>query len=312
MSGRSGLLVGIDGGGSKTVALLAGRSAVVLGRGIAGPSNYQAIGAEAAGAALTAAVRAAYADAGLPFVPPDAICLGLAGVYRPEDQAFIQTWAATELPGTAVRTVNDAALVLAAGTPDDWGVAIICGTGSIALGRSSEGAAVRAGGWGYLLGDEGSGYAIGVAALRAVVRGYDGRGPATALTGVILAHWGLPDPPALVKRVYRDALARAEIAALAELVDATAAAGDPVAQEILAAAADELALAAAAVVAGLGVAPPIPCALAGGVIIKGEALRSRFLAAVQARGLRLHPITAVVEPAAGAVRLAQQWAEGRV
>ena len=133
-----------------------------------------------------------------------AVGLGLAGVDRPEDRALFEGWAAGRFGGAPVVIANDAELVLAAGTPDGWGIALISGTGSIVFGRSPHGEMARAGGWGHILGDEGSGYAIGVEALRAVMRAFDGRGPATALTDAVLLHWSLKTPPDLVGRVYRD------------------------------------------------------------------------------------------------------------
>lgn len=301
---RDPLILGLDGGGSKTLALLADASGRVLGRGAAGSSNYQNIGAPAAWAALDAAIAAAFADAGLSPRPLDAVCLGLAGVDRPEDRTLFEGWAAERFGGAPAVIANDAEIVLAAGTPAGWGVALISGTGSIVFGRHPSGAMARAGGWGHILGDEGSGYAIGLAALRAVMAAFDGRGPTTALTDAVLAHWGLAAPPDLVGRVYREDVGATDIAGLARLVDAAAAAGDGVALEILRGAGHDLAITVEAVARRLDLPAPIPCALAGGVVVHGVQARAAFLAAAAARGLALAPITPVPEPAQGAVRLA--------
>jgi N-acetylglucosamine kinase-like BadF-type ATPase len=200
---------------------------------------------------------------------------------------------------------NDAELVLAAGTPAGWGLALICGTGSIVYGRSPDGRLTRADGWGHLLGDEGSGYAIGLAGLRAVMRAYDGRGSASALTEAILDRWALAAPPDLVSRVYRELQGKQQIAALASTVEDVAVEGDPIAQQILAAAGLELALAAHAVAERLELANPIPCALAGSVIVQGRIVRWEFEMAATQLGLELMPIATVPEPAVGAVRLAR-------
>ncbi len=303
------LLLGLDGGGSKTLALLADADGRLLGRGTAGASNYQGVGAPAAQAALEQAIAAAFVEAGLSLTLPQAACFGLAGVGRPEDKAMLRAWLDWRLPGVPVAIVNDAELILAAGTPAGWGVGLICGTGSIALGRAADGRMARAGGWGYLLGDEGSGYDVGRAALRAVMRSYDGRNPQTALTPAVLAHWGLTAPPDLVTRVYQPPLHPADLAALAMVVETTAAQGDEVARGILREAGGELALAARAVIRGLNLPEPTPCALAGGVIIKGQAMQALFLAAAEALGLQLDPVTPVVEPAQGALRLARWLVE---
>ena len=306
-------VLGIDGGGSKTLALVAGVDGQVLGRGEAGPSNYQVIGLEAALSSLEAATEAALASAGRNLRDLGAACVGLAGVARPADHERLVAWAAHSLPGVPITIANDAQLVMAAGTPRGWGVALICGTGSIVMGSSPDGRTARAGGWGYLLGDEGSGYAIGLAALRAVMRAYDGRGPQTVLVDAVLGHTGLDDPAGLVARTYvpaagaraaASAARPAQIAALAELVDAASLAGDGVAHDILQEAGRELALAVWAVVRRLELAGAVPCGLAGGVIVKGAALRAAFMEAATVLGCELAPLTLVSEPARGAIALA--------
>ena len=305
------LLIGVDGGGSKTVVLLADSECHVLGRAAGGPSNYQVVGQQAAGAALSQTIRAAFAEANLELCAPAAICLGLSGVDRPADQAVIQAWVNEEMPGTPAAIVNDAELVLAAGTPEGWGVALICGTGSIAYGCTPGGQAARAGGWGYLLGDEGSGYAIGMAALRAVARASDGRAPQTTLTRAILEHWSLTAPQELIGRIYQGRIPTQEIAALARLVDTAASDQDRVAQSILQEAGHELALAVSAVAQKLEMRGSVPCAHAGSVIVKGQFIARMFLDAATAMGLHLDPVTPVTEPAQGALRLAHALAQAR-
>src|SRR5581483_5378036 len=125
--------------------------------------------------------------------------------------------------------------------PEGWGVALVAGTGSMAFARAPDGRTARAGGWGYLLGDEGSGYALALAALRAVVRDADGRGPATRLTSRLLAHFGAVLAQDLVRLVYGGGVDRAALAAVAPYVLEAAAAGDEVAAEIMAGQAEELA-----------------------------------------------------------------------
>jgi N-acetylglucosamine kinase-like BadF-type ATPase len=299
-------VLGVDGGGSKSTALIAAADAidVVLGRGMAGGSNYQTIGADAMFAALSTAIDAACAEAGINRSLIDAVCLGLAGADRAADRALLRDWAAGIFPAARVRIVNDAMLLLSAGNADGWGLALISGTGSIAYGRAPDGATGRAGGWGSIFGDEGSGYAIGVAALRAVTHAADGRGSATELTAAVLAHWSLPDASALINRVYRHNASRAEIAALARLVDAAAQHGDVIADDIMRTAASELATAAAAVVRALNLRGPIPCSLAGGVLLGSARLRDYTLAACAGYGLAFAPVSHVSEPARGALRIA--------
>ncbi len=303
-------LMGIDGGGTKTQALLADENGRVLGKGVASASNFQVIGHLAAQAAIQEAMDAAWAAADLSPQPLHGFCLGLAGVDRPVERALFHEWAAQIQPQAQVVMVHDAVLVLAAGTPAGWGLALICGTGSIVHGCSPSGQLARADGWGHLLGDEGSGYAVGLAALRAAMRAYDGRGPATALSAALLERWGLATTTDLVPRVYRELQGKHEIAALAATVEMVAAQGDPLARSILATTGHELALAAKAVIGQLQLTGPVPCALAGGVIVAGRIVRQQFESAAWQLGLNLDPITPVPEPAIGAIRLAQAAAAG--
>ncbi len=302
-------LIGVDGGGSKTTALVARPDGTILGRGSADCSNYRAVGPESACQAIDQALRAAFTGAGLTFDPAavSMACFGLAGVDRPDDEAPVQAWAEQLWPGMPVRYVNDARLVLAAGTPEGWGLALICGTGSIAYGRTPQGAFTRAGGWGYLLGDEGSGYDIGRAALRRVARAADGRAPQTALTGLVLDHWSLEKPQDLIRFVYRPEIPRKEIAALAVLVEQAASQGDPAALEIVERAGDELAAAVRVVASRMDFRGPTPCALAGGVLVQGARVAGAFLASAARQGLALEPVQKVAEPAYGAVLLAREF-----
>jgi N-acetylmuramic acid 6-phosphate etherase len=310
-SAAEDLVLGIDGGGTRTVAFLATPSAdgwKLLGRGEAGPSNQKAVGVSAALAALDAAVREAFAATGQPRRPVRAACLGLAGAGQPADQEVIRGWATRVGLAATVEVTADAALLLAAGTPDGWGVAVVAGTGSMTFARSADGRTARAGGWGPLMGDEGSGYGIALEGLRAAVRAADGRGPATQLTEHLLAALKLTRPEELVGAVYGSD--RTSLAALAPVVLQAAAAGDATADAIVARAADELAAAAAAAARQLGLGPAFPVALAGGLFVSSADFRQRFLAALAGRGLRADPITTVTEPAEGAVRLALERSPG--
>ncbi len=302
----STLLLGIDGGGTKTLALLANSDGTVLGRSQAASSNYHKVGAPAALAALDEVIGAVFAAAHLPPTPVAAICLGLSGVDRPEDLAVFRPWLAARHPGAASVIVNDAELVLAAGAPEGWGVAVICGTGSICVGRNRAGHSARADGWGNILGDEGSGFAMGLAALRAVMRAHDGRGPTTMLTQTVLAAWSLQRPEQLVQRVYTEQASPMEIAALSVLVSQAAENGDPLALEIMARTARELAVSIQAVTRRLGLVDATPCGLAGGVLTKNQRMAGLLKEATHGLGLQLSPVTLVHEPAQGALRLAQR------
>jgi len=293
------LSLGIDGGGTGTVALLA-RDGAVIGRGESGPANARAVGAARALAALDEAVGRAFAAAGVGRVGVGSACLGLAGL----DRDAVLNWAERVRLARRVEVVADAALLLAAGTPDGWGLAIVAGTGSIVWGRAADGREERAGGWGYLLGDEGSAYAVALAALRAVTHAADGTGPATALTERLVGPLGIGGPRDLVALVHGGPLDRAALAGLAPLV-LDCAAADPVAADLVTTQARHLARQAGAAARRLGCdGQPFPLALAGGLLLGSDGYRRRVLEGLAEEGLRPDPVTPVAEPAQGAVRLA--------
>jgi N-acetylmuramic acid 6-phosphate etherase len=305
------LYLGIDGGGTSTIALLA-RAApgadppwTVLGRGESGPSNLQAVGTATALLALDDAVGRAFAAAGVERGTAAAAWLGLAGAGRPEDQALVRSWADRAGLARIITVSGDTPLLLAAGTPAGWGVALVAGTGSMAFARAPDGSTARAGGWGHLLGDEGSGYALALAGLRAIARAADGRGPATRLTESFLREFRLSQPADLVGAVYRGGCDQAALAALAPLVLQAANDGDAVAEAVVNGAAGELADTALAAARPLGLERgPVPLALAGGLLLASSSYRRHVLEALAGRGLRAEPLTLVAEPAQGAVRLA--------
>jgi len=304
------LVLGIDGGATKTVAWLALRSgedeSSVVGRGMAGSANPQAIGFDAALASLDQAIAAAFEEAGVEPGPLAAAVLGLAGWDREQNARVLHRWAEERGLAARFRAVHDAIPLLVAGSPEGWGVALIAGTGSFAFGRTAAGRSVRAGGWGYLFGDEGSGYAIALAGLRAAAKSADGRAPATRLVDALLRRLDLREPPELIPTVYPFADDRARIASLADVVTQAAEQGDAQAQAILDDAAGELAAMVAAVARRLAFSGgTFPLALTGGVLLGSERLRTAVEARLTLRDWRPASIACVREPVAGAVRMAQ-------
>ncbi len=297
------LLLGIDGGGSKTHVLLADHAGNVLGSGTAPSSNYQAVGMAAAITAVQQAIAAARVDAGIdPQTEIAVACVGLAGVDRAGDRALWEAHLVREPIARRVVLRNDAQVLLAAGTPDGWGLALICGTGSICYGCAPDGRTARAGGWGYLLGDEGSGYDIALHALRLATQTADGRADARALLHAVLTHWQLAEPRQLIAQVYRPGVGRADIAPLASVVVALAAAGDHHATQIVLHSAHELARLIRAVVGQLHLHAP-PLALGGGVLGASALLQRAVLGHA---GVVLGPPQYVGQPARGAIVLAQR------
>jgi N-acetylglucosamine kinase-like BadF-type ATPase len=241
-------VLGIDVGGSKTVCLLADEQGQIVASGREEGANLQGAGELALEKVLHTVMEKTIADR---EVRPAAICLGIAGVDRAADEAVVRSIMKRIGYKAKILVVNDALIALQAGIGDGPGIVIVSGTGSIAYGRNSTGEAARAGGWGYVLGDEGSGYWIGRLALRAVVRHADGRGRPTGLTPKLLGHFHAQRAAELIHKIYHEEVGPRAIAALAKYVQDARDEGDVVASAILAQAADELITAGTAVMTRL-------------------------------------------------------------
>lgn len=309
------LVLGIDGGGTKTVAWLAecGDSSlrnkdVVLGKGLAGPSNQRAVGPVMALNNLDAAIESAFADAGLPRTTVAAACLGLAGADRDSDRKVIEDWARIARVAATVEVVNDAVPLLHVDQGDGCGVALIAGTGSLAWGRNAAGQTVRSGGWGYLFSDEGSAFSIGRAVLNAVSRAVDGRGEQTCLVADVIGHLQLSSPQEIVTAVYSHEVPRAVVANMAALGFTAAARRDNVAMEILHQAAAELAAMAVVTARRVELQSMLSLALTGSVLIQNPEFRQQVTAGIEASDVNLAKTTVVEDAVAGAVNIARQLA----
>lgn len=308
------LILGVDGGGTKTVAWLAarqvGQEPSVIGRGASGPSNIQAVGVDEAIRNLEQAISAAFDDGCTSAGTVAAAVLGLAGSDRDANREIFRRWADERRLARRLRVVNDARPIIAAGSPEGWGIGLICGTGSFCFGQSVDGRSTRAGGWGYLFGDEGSGYAIALAGLRAAARSADGRGLSTALMPEMLKRLHLEDPAELIPKIYAMATDRAAIAALADVVTESAARHDEVAGRIVEEAADELSVMVHAVAKKLNLSTsPFPLALTGGALLGSELLLEHLQTRLNELGLHPAPVARVPDPVVGALKMAQADAE---
>ena len=242
------LFLGVDGGQSGTTALIGDESGRVVGAGRAGPCNVAGLGtgSEGGGARFAAAVgeslRSALEKVGLQEAVFEGACFGFSG--GPADKEALTH----DLVKASHRLVtHDAWIALAGATAGEPGVIAIAGTGSIAFGRNSDGRTARAGGWGYAFGDEGGAFDLVRQALRAALRHEEGWGPPTLLHELLLTASGAGDANDLLHRFYTADFPRERVAAFAPLVDQAAAAGDPIAQDILKNGAQALATLVAAV-----------------------------------------------------------------
>jgi glucosamine kinase len=282
-------VIGVDIGGSKThgIRSVDGRQ---VAEAVAGSANVAAVGPAAAGRQLDAL----FAQLGSGEV--DAVCAGAAGADGVESVGVVTRLISDRVPGARVSVVHDARLVLAA-EGLDAGVALIAGTGSVAWGRRADGTNARAGGWGHLLGDEGSGYRVALDAVRHALDRMDTGAPVDALTTALLVGCGLDTRDELIDFVYlrQD---RRYWADRARLVAALAEQDDPAAARIVATAADALATLARRVLDRLDL--PGPVVLGGGFAVHQPLLQQAVRDRLPGTEVRI----LAHAPAIGAVRLA--------
>jgi N-acetylglucosamine kinase-like BadF-type ATPase len=240
------LFLGVDGGQSGTAAVIGDETGRVLGRGEAGPCNHAAAGEGRAKLerAVTQSLAEACAAAGLDSagVEFEAACFGMSG--GPEDKEAIL---AGLVRANRLLVTTDAVIALAGATANGRGIIVIAGTGSIAFGRNTEGQTARAGGWGYIFGDEGGAFDVVRQAVRAALRMEEGWGAGTQLRAALLEAARAKSANELVHLFYTPEWPRPRVAALAPLVDAAANEGDSTAGELLNQAGAQLAVLAGAV-----------------------------------------------------------------
>ena len=280
--------LGVDGGGSKTLAVIVDAQGRECGRGRAGSANYASVGVEQALQNIHDAIQQASREVPCAF-PLTKAWLGLAGIDRSSDAALFSSYL-RELADFVLVT-NDAELLLSV-LGKEAGIVLIVGTGSIALARAQDGTVTRVGGWGHILGDEGSGYDIGRRGLQAAVRAADGRGKATLLLAHVLQSWQLHTAEDILEVVYT-VDSKAKVAQAAAFVTQAARQGDQVALEIIEQAADELALLVQTVTPSLS---QLPIVFGGGLLLHDDFFREHVLRRIQQKQV-IGPIMRVEHPA---------------
>jgi N-acetylglucosamine kinase-like BadF-type ATPase len=246
-------VIGVDGGGTKTLGIIADTSGNLLKSARRDSSNYLQVGIDKARENLISLLDELATSQNIGRNSVDSVCLGLAGAGRQEDRDTISTALRSGGLTTQLQIVPDFLIGLAAGTLSDPGIIVISGTGSVVFGVNKEGKTKRAGGWGHILADEGAGYQFGQEALKAVMRAYDKRGPRTKLTKKVLAALNLKHQDNLVKWSLSETggLSKPVVAELAPLVFEAYNEGDKVAGKIIDLACKGVALTVKAVVKGL-------------------------------------------------------------
>jgi len=301
------IVLGIDGGGSKTRVIVADEHGTRLGE-VVGPGSAVRPGeAEHSADVITAAVNDALASCEMMHVMPKVLCVGVAGAARePERQALWQALVEREVAEEVV-IHPDYSIALDDAFGEGPGILLISGTGSAAFGRGPNGQSARCGGWGPIFGDEGSGAWIGRRALSVVTASADGREPETALIGAILTAAQVNEPQELI--AWAAQATPALFASLAPVVTSVADGGDLRANAILSLAVEELVLHVRTLSRSLfgDERAATPVAFTGGMLIKGSTLRKRLEQRLRSAvpGAQVSGID--VDPARGAVRGALRY-----
>ena len=296
-------VAGIDGGASKTVAVIADCNGTILGEGRAGPSNYHNIGVHAATLAINEALKRARAKAGL-SAKPDIGVVALAGIDSKQDMITASRF--VKNAGIAKRSIviHDSVAAIHATTKGKPGIVVNSGTGSFAAGMNGEGTYARAGGWGYIAGDEGSAYEIGLNAIKMAFRSFDGREDDTELTEILKKRFLVKEIDGLVSKIYHDGLTVEQIAAVAHEVIRLAR-RDKVSRRILNEAGTQLGELVCTVAVRLNMTKlRFPVAAVGGNFRSGDCLMRALKSKVRTCCPRASVTYVHVEPALGSLTIA--------
>lgn len=303
---RAAYAAGVDGGATKTAVVLADERGTITAEAETGPSNFQIIGIERASRAIADGIQECCTRARCSPGLLRSVVAGVTGAGRPHDQERLRAALAAELAARGINpaldVMSDALIALEGAFGGEAGAILIAGTGSVAFAKMANGSVKRVGGWGRLLGDEGGGFAVGRAALAAVCRHLDGRGPATTLTQMVAAIHGLSSQEQIIRMIYEENF---DPSTLAPMVLEAAGRKDAVSAAIVATAAADLVDHVRALVPPAGkAAQPFRVALIGSMLAGTNALSGE----VRRRIAEDLPGVLVVEPkdtpARGAVTIA--------
>lgn len=298
-------LLVVDGGGTKTKAVLVGIGDTIIGEGKAGASNYHVVGEDAAKNEIVAAILSALFAAGIkPGIGTkvDKAVFALAGIDTSQDvkktEKIVQDVIKTlSIEVGRLLVENDCLSALIGATQNKAGILLIVGTGSVVYANDGNNRIVRSGGWGHRVGDEGSGYWIGLHAIQSVFRMWDGRGEETLLASLVLEKFGFLNIEELYNWTYSDSYSIDDVGALAALVYQAHRMGDTVSKRILDAAADELVLLLVTVIKKANIEQDeIDLILQGGVILHNTYLQKQVLQKMQQSTTQFNIIIPHEEP----------------
>lgn len=303
----SALVLGVDGGGTKTLAVVVDRSQAVVGEGVAGPSNPLRVGIASAAAAVREAVNKACDAAGVERTEIAAAGIGLAGVRRKDLRARVHETLTGLLGIGLIEVVSDADIALYGATDGGPGVVVIAGTGSICCGRGVRGRRACAGGWGPLAGDEGSGAWIARRALQAIAHAADGRGCETELTVAACDYFNVGSSDDISTAIYAPNMTNDRIAGFGRYVIEAAQSGDEVARKIVAEAGSELGDAACAVISKLKLErEKFRVAYVGGVFTAGDLVFDPLREKIKRLAPEAYLARPLLSPAVAAARMVRE------
>jgi len=307
-------VIGIDGGGTKTLAIISDLKGNILAQHVSGPTNFQVVEFDRSARVLLSLIRECCDSVSASPKNIRATTIGLAGAGRPNDQKRMamglkKLLASKKIRLRKVRIESDARVALEGAFKGDAGIILIAGTGSIAFGKDEKGRVHRVGGWGRILGDEGSGYFIGRQALIAVCRELDGRSAATSLTSLLARKFRLRKPSDIITAVYGNSL---DFSTLAPLVMEASQEGDAAATEIVQLSALALTEHVRALVLKFRsaeakvVRKKIPLSFIGGLVANETPLRRALCRQIGMALPDIETIAPMAPPAYGAVVMALQ------
>ncbi|MFP7298250.1 N-acetylglucosamine kinase [Neobacillus niacini] len=301
MNKNAAKLLAVDGGGTKTLAVLVNEDGTILGKGKAGASNYQVVGAEGAKEALVEAILTAFHDAG-GLADVDKAVFALAGIDTEKDERIVEGVVERAVKALSIEVgslvvENDCLSALLGATQNKAGILLIAGTGSIVFAHDGKKQIIRSGGWGHRVGDEGSGYWIGKQAIQAVLKMQDGRGEETLLSRFVLDKFGFEKIEDLYNWTYSDSYSVDDVGSLAALVDDAYRLGDTVSKRILDHAVNELILLLKTAIVKAGIQHEgFELILQGGVFHHNAYIKEQVLERIQQFSSNVKVITTMEEP----------------
>jgi glucosamine kinase len=302
ISSNMGCLIGVDGGGTKTLAVAYNLKDDKMGIGLAGPSNPESVGTAAAVDAVRSASLVSLTAVGAASDNVACAVLSIAGITGDQDSRMFEK-NFTEF--SSVHATNDVVAAWASGTMCKQGIAIIAGTGSHTIGVNDKGAYCRAGGWGHITGDEGAGYMIGLSGIREALKCYDGRAEKTTLLDRMLDFYKIQSADEMLRVVYKENLSKDRISAFAEAMADEAMKGDKAAARIFEEAGKELGTAACAVARRLEICDKtFPVALIGSVFISKQLILPSLESMLKQCAPGANVVFPSIPPVAGALLLA--------